>query len=548
MTGPFDYIVVGAGTAGCVLAARLSEDAGVRVALIEAGPTDSNPYIHIPAAVAAAMFHPKIGWGYFTEPQPELNGRRIPMPRGRVVGGSGAINGMAYNRGHPRDYDDWAAAGNVGWSYREVLPYFIRSEKNEAWAGSPYHGVGGPMNVIEIDRPNPLNSAFLGALASLQYRKTPDFNGPDPEGYGLRQATIRSGRRESTATAFLRPAMARRNLTVITDALVTGIAIEDGRAVGVDIERGGKPARLSAQREVALCAGAIGTPQILQLSGVGDGAALAAAGVTVRHHLPEVGANLQDHLASSVQMTTENTESYGISWRTLPRGAWILAQYALFRRGPLASNVFESTAFLKSDPARDRPDLQFAFQPARRNPTPFPIPIGHGYALSQVLLYPMSRGTVALEGPDPRAAPLIDPRLLSAPEDLEPLLRGVRMARQMLAAPAFAKYRATETAPGPDVADRDALVDYIRRTASTVHHPAGTCRMGADAASVVDPELKVRGIAGLRIADASVFPRLVGGNTNAPVVMVAEKAADMMRGRLAPPPADVPPLAPSILG
>ena len=541
-TGPFDYIVVGAGTAGCVLAARLSEDADVRVALVEAGPTDRNPYIHIPAAVAAAMFHPAIGWGYSTEPQPELNNRRIPIPRGRVIGGSGAINGMAYNRGHPRDYDDWAAAGNAGWSFREVLPYFIRSEDNQAWRGSPYHGVGGPMSVIEIERPNPLNTAFLASMASLQYRESPDFNGPDPEGYGLRQATIRSGRRESTATAYLRPALPRRNLTVITDALVTGVAIEDGRAVGVDIERGGEPSRLVATREVVLCAGAIGSPQILQLSGVGDGGALQAAGVTVRHHLPDVGAHLQDHLASSVQMVTDNTQSYGISWPTVPRGAWTLLQYALFRRGPLASNVFESTAFLRSDPGLDRPDLQFAFQPARRNQTPFPIPIGHGYALSQVLLYPKSRGSVSLAGPDPRAAPLIDPRLLSAPDDIQPLLRGIRMARSMFAAPAFGRYHAQEVAPGPDVTREDSLIDYIRRTASTVHHPAGTCRMGADAASVVDPELRVRGIAGLRVADASVFPRLVGGNTNAPVVMVAEKAADLIRGRPAPPPVDVPPV------
>ena len=541
-TEPFDYIVVGAGTAGCVLAARLSEDANVRVALIEAGPTDRNPYIHIPAAVAAAMFHPAIGWGYFTEPQPALNGRRIPMPRGRVIGGSGAINGMAYNRGHPRDYDDWAAAGNTGWSYREVLPYFIRSENNEAWRGSPYHGVGGPMNVTEIERPNPLNTAFLAAMASLQYRESPDFNGPDPEGYGLRQATIRSGRRESTATAYLRPALARKNLTVITDALVTGVAIEDGRAVGVDIERGGQPSRLSSRREVVLCAGAIGSPQILQLSGIGDGAALQAAGIAVRHHLPDVGAHLQDHLASSVQMVTDNTESYGISWPTVPRGASILLQYALLRRGPLASNVFESTAFLRSEPGLDRPDLQFAFQPARRNPTPFPIPIGHGYALSQVLLYPKSRGSVTLAGPDPRAAPRIDPRLLSEPEDIQPLLRGIRMARSIFGAPAFGEYKASEAAPGPNITSEDGLVDYIRRTASTVHHPAGTCRMGADAASVVDPELRVRGIAGLRVGDASVFPRLVGGNANAPVVMVAEKAADLIRGRPAPPPADVPPV------
>jgi choline dehydrogenase-like flavoprotein len=539
--GPFDYVVVGAGTAGCVLAARLSEDADVRVAVIEAGPTDRNPYIHIPAAVAAAMFHPAIGWGYSTVPQEALNSRRIPMPRGRVIGGSGAINGMAYHRGHPKDYDDWAAAGNTGWSYREVLPYFIRSENNEAFAGSPYHGVGGPMNVTAIDRPNPLNQAFLAAAASLQHRQTPDFTGPDPEGYGLRQATIRAGRRESTATAYLRPAISRKNLTVLTGALVTAIAIEDGRAIGVDIERGGQPSRLIARREVVLCGGAIGSPQILQLSGRGEGAVLQAAGIKVRHHLPDVGAHLQDHLASSVQMTTDNTQSYGISWPTVPRAAWIGLQYALFRRGPLASNVFESTAFLRSQPGLDRPDLQFAFQPARRNPTPFPIPIGHGYALSQVLLYPKSRGSVTLAGPDPRAAPLIDPRLLSAPEDVQPLLRGIRMARAMFAAPAFARYQASEVAPGPDVTGEDALVDYIRRTAATVHHPAGTCRMGPDAASVVDPELKVRGIAGLRIADASVFPRLMGGNTNAPVVMVAEKAADLIRGRPAPPPVEVAP-------
>jgi choline dehydrogenase-like flavoprotein len=400
------------------------------------------------------------------------------------------------------------------------------------------------MNVTDIAHPNPLNKAFLAASASLQHRQTPDFTGPDPEGYGLRQATIRAGRRESTATAYLRPAMSRKNLTVITDAVVTRVAIEDGRAQGVDIERGGQSERLIARREVVLCGGAIGSPQILQLSGVGDGEALAAAGIAVRRHLPDVGAHLQDHLASSVQMVTDNTESYGVSWPTVPRGAWILLQYALARRGPLASNVFESTAFLRSAPGLDRPDLQFAFQPARRNPTPFPIPIGHGYALSQVLLYPKSRGRVFLAGPDPRAAALIDPRFLSEAEDLQPLLRGIRMARSMFAAPAFAKYRSTESAPGPDLTREDALVDYIRRTASTVHHPAGACRMGADAASVVDPELRVRGIANLRVADASIFPRLVGGNTNAPVVMVAEKAADLIRGRPAPPPADLPPAGP----
>jgi choline dehydrogenase-like flavoprotein len=542
MSGEFDFIVVGGGTAGCALAARLSEDSGSRVALIEAGPTDSHPYIHIPAAVAAAMFLPQIGWGYWTEPQPELQGRKIPQPRGRVIGGSGAINGMVYNRGNPRDYEDWAAAGAKGWSYREVLPYFIRSENNEAYKGSPYHGHGGPMNVHFPDNPNPLNFAFLKSMASLQYRETPDFNGPDPEGFGLRQGTLRGGRRESTASAFLRPAMSRPNLTVITGALVTRVAIENGRAVGVDIERDGKAERVGARREVVLCGGAIGSPQILQLSGVGDGAALQALGIEVKHNLPDVGAHLCDHLSTTVQMRTENTESYGISWKTLPRGAGIVAKYLFGRKGPLASNVFESTAYLKTRSDLDRPDVQFVFQPARRNPTTFPIPINHGFVLSQVLLYPRSRGSVSLASPDPRAAPRIDPRLLSAPEDLAPLMRGIRMARQIFAAPGFEKYQGWEVAPGPQVQSDDEIEEYVRRTSSTVHHPAGTCRMGGDPASVVDPELKVRGVEGLRVADASIFPLLVGGNTNAPVVMVAEKCADLMRGRPAPPPADVPPL------
>lgn len=537
---PFDYVIVGAGTAGCVLANRLSADSSLRVALVEAGPRDRNPLIHIPAAVAAAIATPGIGWGYSTIPQETLNGRRIPIPRGRVLGGSSSINGMVYYRGHPKDYDDWAAAGNSGWSYREVLPYFIRSENNETWRSSPYHGVSGPMNVTDIPRPNPLNASFLAAMESLQFKHCDDFNGPDSEGYGHRQATIRRGRRESEATAFLRPALARDNLVVLTKALTKRVLLEDGKATGVELEYEGQTHQLHSRREVLLSAGSIGSPHILLLSGIGDGDALQKLGIEVRHDLPPVGRNLHDHLAITVQMVTKNADSYGISIKATPRGVWNILEYLFLKRGPLASNVFEATAFLRTTKDLDRPDVQFVFQPARRNQSSFPFPIGHGYVLSAVMLYPSSRGRVTLASPDPRAAPNIDPNLLSEPEDYGPLLRGIALGRRILSTEAFRRYRAAEFMPGSAVQSEEELKDYIHRGSATVHHPASTCRMGVDLSAVVDPQLRVRGIQRLRVADASIFPRLVGGNTNAAVVMVAEKAADMVMGRPAPTPANLP--------
>jgi len=532
----FDYVIVGAGTAGCVLAARLSEVSDMRVCLIEAGGPDRHPFIHIPAAVAAAIGTRAINWGFFTVPQPHLDGRRIPIPRGRVVGGSGSINGMVYFRGHPRDFDEWAAEGLEGWSWREVLPYFIRSESNPDYAGSPYHGTSGPMRVTHIRRLNPMNRAFWEAMASLGFPRCEDFNGPNPEGYGPRQGTIRDGRRESTATAYLRPAMRRPNLMVMTNALVHRVAIENGRAVGVDVEHGGEVRRIGARREVVLCGGAIHSPQLLMLSGIGDAAELRRQGIDVKLDLPAVGANFHDHLAAAVLMEMRDTASYGISLRALPRGVWAVLEYALARRGPFASNVFESNAFVRSRDGLDRPDIQVVFQPARRNPHTFPLPIGHGFAISIVAIHPKSRGRISLAGPDPRTPPLIDPNLLGVPEDIDPLVRGLALARRIAGAPSFARYHAVEVAPGPGVTDESALADYVRRTATTVHHPVGSCRMGADAGSVVDPELRVRGIEGLRVADASVFPSVVGGNTNATVVMIAEKASDLVLGRQAPPP------------
>jgi len=535
----FDFIVAGAGTAGCVLANRLSEDPKNRVCLIEAGGRDSHLFIGVPALVGAALTLQKYSWGLETVPQTHLNGRKIPIPRGRVLGGSSSVNGMVYFRGHPKDYDDWAAMGNSGWSWDDVLPYFLRSENNEDYSG-PYHGHDGPMHVSSIHNPNALNAVFAGAMGALQFRRCDDFNGANPEGYGLRQGAIRGGRRESGVTAFLKPARHRPNLTVMTDAAVARVVLEDRRAIGVDVLQGDGTSsttqRLLARREVVLCGGAIGSPQMLLLSGIGAGAALQALGIAVQHHLPSVGENYHDHLAANVQMWTANSQSYGISWKALPRGAWNVLQYLAARSGPFASNVFESHAVLRSMPGLDRPDIQVVFQPARRNQNLFPLPLGHGFVLSTVLLHPKSRGRLTLASPDPRAKPLVDPNLLGEPEDFEPIVRGLKLSRRVFAAPPFAPYRATEFLPGTKVQADDDWRDYIRATAATVHHPAGSCRMGADDSSVVTPQLKVRGIEALRVADASIFPQLMGGNTNAPVVMVAEKAADMILGRAPPAP------------
>lgn len=536
----YDYIIVGAGTAGCVLAARLTEDPNTQVLLIEAGGKGRHPFIQVPALVGAAIARPDLNWGWSTEPQAALNDRRIPLPRGRGLGGTGAINGMAYFRGQPRDYDDWAAAGNAGWSWREVLPYFTRSEDNLDHPASVWHGRGGPIRVAHIPRPNPLNQAFLSAFAAVGgYRACDDFNGPWPEGYGLRQGTIRNGRRDSSAAAYLWPALQRPNLTVETHTRVLRVALQGNQAVGVDVGTAGSATRLFARREVLVCAGAIQSPQLLMLSGIGPADHLRLHGLPVVQHLPAVGAHYQDHVAVPVLMESRDTRSYGLSWRTAHRAAANLLQYLLWREGPLASNLFESTAFIRSSDTSDRPDLQIVFQPARRNRNRFPLPLGHGHAINSVTLYPRSRGHIALDSADPAAAPRVHANLLADPADLLPLLQGIKLARRLLADRAFARCRAIEVAPGPAVQDDAALTAYIRASASTVHHPTSTCRMGSGDDAVVDAQLRVHGIQALRVVDASVFPGIIGGNTNAPVVMVAEKAADLLRGIAPPPPANV---------
>jgi choline dehydrogenase len=528
-TESFDYLIVGAGTAGCVLANRLSADATARVGLIEAGPSDKRLLLRIPAAVAAASDDPAIVWGYKSVPQRHLNNRRIPLPRGRILGGCSSISGMACFRGHPRDFDEWADAGATGWSYEDVLPYFRKAENNETWPESRYHGSGGPMNVLDIRRPNPLVARFLEAASSLGYARCEDFNGPDPEGFGCRQATIRRGRRESMVTAYVDPVAHRQNLAIYTECLAMGLVIEDRKACGVIIERDGARVHLSATREVILCAGTYGSPQLLLLSGVGPGAALQALGITVKHDLPGVGESLQDHPSTVLQMKTTDTSSYGVSLKALPRGLWNVLEYALLRRGPLASNVLEATGFVRSRPREDRPDLQIVFMPILRDPGGSPIPRGHGFGIIPIVVRPQSRGRVTLACRDPHVAPLVDPNYLDDCDDMRLMLEGVTLARRILSAPAFKSLRGEEVLPGPRIRDAASWMEYIRSSAVGVHHPSSTCRIGSDSFAVVDPTLRVRGLNNLRVADASVFPRVISGNTNAAVVMTAEKAADLIR-------------------
>jgi choline dehydrogenase-like flavoprotein len=537
--GEFDYIVVGAGSAGAAVAARLGERSDRTTCVIEAGGYDSHPFIHIPSFVAAAIGRKATNWRFKTVPQPGMAGREIPVPRGKVLGGSGSINGMVYFRGHPTDYDDWSDAGATGWSYAEVLPYFTRTENNENYPESVFHGHGGPINVKHVDGPNALNYSFMDSLAELQFPACADFNGANSEGYGRRQGLMKDGQRESTAKSMLHPALAKPNMHLITDGHVARVLVEDGRAVGVELTDGRV---VRARAEVILSAGAVQTPQILMLSGLGPAVHLQEMGLPVVRDVPGVGENYHDHPASPIHMETNDSTSYALSWKALPRDALHLFQYLLTRKGPLAGNVFESVAFLRTDPSLAKPDVQFVFQPARRLTNPkIPFPLGHGYAISPVALYPKSRGTVRLGSPDPLAAPVIDPHLLEEPDDILPLIRALRIARKAFATPAFARYEGVEVAPGPDIQTDAQWDQYIRETGYTVHHPVGSCRMGSDAGAVVDPELRFNGIAGLRIADASVMPSIIGGNTNAPCVMIGERAADFVLGKPALPAAELPP-------
>lgn len=529
MPKTYDYIIVGAGSAGCVLANRLSADPDVRVLLLEAGPRDWNPFIHMPAGLARLVQFKSLNWNYETEPEPALNNRRLYWPRGKVLGGSSSINAMCYARGHRSDYDDWAAAGNPGWSWSEVLPYFLHAE-DQSRGKSELHGTGGPLSVSDLGYTNALSEVFIQAAEQAGIARNPDFNGPAQRGVGLYQVTQREGRRCSTAAGYLNPARSRPNLTVLTGALTLGLSwTSDNRVGGVRYRRRGMTHTAHAEREVLLAAGAINSPQLMMLSGIGPAAMLEAAGVKVRHDRSGVGQNLQDHL----DICTLTRCSQPVTYDQLNEFR-VGLQYFLHRQGEGTSNIAEAGAFLVSGRGRDdRPDIQMHFVPALlddhgRNRLP-----GDGYTLHACPLRPESRGHLALRSDDPREPIAIHANYLSAPEDLEMMLECIRLSRHILEQPAFRPFRAHEIFPGGDVRDRDSLIDFVRSKAETIYHPVGTCRMGSDDEAVVDPQLRVRGVGGLRVVDASIMPSLVGGNTNAPTIMIAEKAAEMIRNEAA---------------
>lgn len=535
----FDCIIVGGGSAGCVLAGRLSEDPALRVALVEAGPPDSSVLIHCPAGLAVMAKTGQANWCFETVPQAGLLGRRGYQPRGKVLGGSSSVNAMIYARGHASDYDDWAARGNPGWAFEDVLPYFKRAEHNERGADA-FHGTGGPLNVADLRSPNPVLADFFAAAQQAGHPLNPDFNGAQQEGVGAYQVTHRDGERFSAAKAYLTPHLGRPNLQVFTDALVTRVLTsrDDGgplRADGIEFRgRGGRgplqTLHLNPGGEVLLSAGAFGSPQLLMLSGIGPAEHLAEHGIAVQHDLPGVGANLHDHIdAVMVVRAPRLTELFGLSakgaWR-LARGAW---QWKRERTGPLTTNFAEAGGFIKSDPGEPIPDLQLHFVVGQLVDHGRQTVWGHGYSCHVCLLRPRSRGTLRLASPDPQVAPLIDPAFLQDPDDVARLARGFQHMRHLLGQSALARHGGRETAPSADAQTPEQIEQFLRRHADTIYHPVGTCQMGPGPEAVVDARLRVHGVAGLRVVDASVMPRVVGGNTNAPVIMVAEKAVDMIR-------------------
>lgn len=521
----YDYIIVGAGSAGCVLAHRLSARPGVRVLLLEAGGPDRNPFIHMPAGLAHLVGNRRINWNYRTEPEPQLLGRRLYWPRGRVLGGSSSINAMCYTRGHPLDYADWAAAASSAWSYAEVLPYFLKAE-DQALGASEFHGVGGPLAVEDLRFRNPLSAIFVEAAAACGLPRNADFNGPRQEGAGFYQVTQRHGRRCSAATAYLRPARARSNLEIRTHCLAARILFEGTRAAGVEYLHRGVSARARADREVLLAGGAVGSAQLLLLSGLGPADELRALDIPVVADLAEVGRNLQDHLDFCTLYKCSRPITYDFSrWQELA----VLARYLLTRSGPAVSNIAEAGAFVRSPLAPDpRPDIQLHFVPAQLDDHGRNRLEGHGFTVHACVLRPHSRGCLRLRSRRPQDPPVIRAGYLSDARDLPVLLEGIRLSRQIIQAAPFAPFRGAEVFPGEQRVAAEDLAEIVRRKAETIYHPAGSCRMGSDARSVVDERLRVRGVEGLRVVDASVMPRLIGGNTNAPTVMIAEKAADLL--------------------
>ena len=525
----YDFIIVGAGSAGCVLANRLSSDPTIKVCLVEAGPKDSSVMVHVPLGIIGMMHSKKMNWRYYTEQEPNLNNRQLFWPRGKTLGGSSASNAMCYIRGHACDYDEWASLGNKGWSFQDVLPYFKKSQSQER-GGDSYHGAKGPLNVSDLRIKNPLSEAFIKAAKQAGHKYVEDFNGAEQEGVGYYQVTQKNGQRCSTAVGYLRPAEQRDNLTVITGALTTRVLFEGTKATGIEYLKDGQKHTLRSNREVLLSGGAINSPQLLLLSGIGNKEQLNQHNIPIVCDLPGVGENMQDHL-DVLAVTRERTfHSVGISPIALLRSLKGLVDYVLFRKGNFTSNIAEAGGFVKSSPDLPVPDVQFHFSPCFLDNHGLNLwqTVRHGYSLHACNLRPKSRGRLALRDNDPTTPVIIKANYLDNEDDIRIMVRGIKLSREILKQPAFDRFRGVEVFPGKDVQSDEELEAFIRRKAESIYHPVGTCKMGGDKMAVVDSRLRVRGVTGLRVVDASIMPTLIGGNTNAPTIMIAEKASDMI--------------------
>ena len=537
MARGYDYIVVGAGSAGCVLAARLTEDRDCRVLLLEAGGKDDHLYLRMPIGFLKAMFSPQFGWGYMSEPEPNLNGRSLWLPRGKVLGGSSSINGMFYMRGHPRDYDTWRQMGCEGWGYADVLPYFKRMETS--WRGpGKYHGGSGPLHVVPIDTRKLLHEPLMQAAPRAGYPVSQDLHAELPEGFARGEVTIdRRGRRSSASRAYLHPAMARPNLVVETGALTHRVLVEKGRAVGVEYSRDGQVHQVRAEREVILAGGAYNSPQLLMLSGIGPADELRAQGVDPVLDLPGVGKNLSEHPAVMLQFAATRPVTFLKELR-YDRAMLSAMQWALFGTGPFATQINSCNIVIRTTPELEQPDVQIMCNPVRMDAALwFPgltKQLEHHFSVGVVLLHPHSRGEVTLRSASPADLPKVQLNIMGSPAEFEIMRRGIREARRIYRTEPQGSLTGRETMPGADVDTDEALDAFIRERAEVTQHPVGTCKMGHDPMAVVDPQLRVRGIEGLRVADASIMPTVPGANTNASVIMIGELASDLIRGRRLP--------------